>query len=221
MTEFKFNQIVGDTILSLLLSIADEKGQIFIDKTTLMPKLYRSNSETLRRLSILMNFIGNKPRKDIEDDGYDFLKNFICDSISVKSKEKIIKLFLKIEKIEGDSQGNRESLSEVLSRWEYRYEMFKFLFINRKRIDILENELPEPQLIIPDWGQDWDGKSISIVHCKCIRDVTFYDKIYPLCKKWDEILILLMGDFAKDYPDQFKEIVASSASEEDQYDVPF
>ena len=51
--------------------------------------------------------------------------------------------------------------------------------------------------------------------------VSKYVIINPLCKKWDEILILLMGDFAKDYPDQFKEIVASSASEEDQYDVPF
>jgi hypothetical protein len=82
-----------------------------------MPKLYRSNSETLRRLSILMNFIGNKPRKDIEDDGYDFLKNFICDSISVKSKEKIKKAQVKVNEAMTKEKESALRTQEVLESY--------------------------------------------------------------------------------------------------------
>ena len=192
----KFENTIGRNILSLLLSLADENGKITIDKTSYMPICHRTNENTLKKLGILMQTSGIIPSKDIDKEGYDFLQNFVSESFSEKRENKTIDFFLKYE---GDSQENRDSLSEVLSNWDSRFAMFKYLFVNRKKLDNLVDE--EPSLHV------WDENTIPLYHCKVIRDMTFHEQINPLCGNWEKLLVLLMGEYAdqKFYPYQFEE----------------
>ena len=206
----KFEDTIGRNILSLLLSLADDKGQIPIDKTTFLPLCHRSNDITLRKLGTLMHTSGIIPDEDIDKEGYDFLQNFVSESISEERKNKIIKLFLKYE---GDSQANRDSLLEVLSNWNSRFAMFKFLFVNRKKIDGLA--VDEPNFRV------WDEKVIPLYHCKVIRDIIFHEKINPLCKQLEKLLVLLMGEYAEQefYPYQFDEKSKNSGIDTKQNEI--
>lgn len=208
-----FDYTVGNTVLYLLLSLADEKGHIFIDKTTFMPSNQHSNTESLRKLDILMRFCGIIPSNEIEKDGYDFLQNFVRDSISDKRKDKLIKFFMR------DGYSNQEDIeymSEILSNLDSRIDMFKYLFASRKK-------LYDFGYVLLDADTDfrvYDEKLNPLFLCKVSRDMMFSKKIHSLSEELDKVLVLLMGDYAKQkfYPSQFEE---SSCHSTDIDDVPF
>lgn len=209
-----FDYTVGNTVLYLLLSLADEKGHISIDRTTFMPTNQHSNTESLRKLDILMRFCGIIPKNYIEKDGYDFLENFVRGSISDKRMYRLIKFFMR------DGYSNQEDIEymyEILSNLDYRIDMFKYLFVSRKKLYDFEYDLLDADTDF----RVYDENLNPLFLCKVSRDMMFSKKIQSLSEELDKVLVLLMGDYAKQkfYPSQLEE--KSSCPSADIDDVPF
>ena len=188
MNTTELSNLIGWQILQELLSIANKNGKFSIDKTTFLPKENKIwlNNYRVRRLRAMMDVCGIAPCQEVEKKGYDFLQNFVSTSFSDNRKEKVLNIILNFI---GDKPEYKIELSESLSNWKDRLEMFKYFFFNRKKI---ENLLDDGE---PDFRSE-KNFSMPLFYGRFSRDMILLKEINAICNKLDEIIVLLMGDYA-------------------------
>lgn len=186
MNTTELSKLLGWQILQELLSIANKNGKFSIDKSTYMPKENKiwKNNYGVRRLRAMMDVCGITPCQEVDKKGYDFLQNFVSSSFSENRKEKILKVFESLHEFDKDDE---QSISEGLSTMEGRFEIFKYYFFNRKKINNLHIGEPNVRNV-----ENWKIP----IFCKFAKDYLIIEKTGPICDQLDEILVLLMGDYA-------------------------
>ena len=188
MDSTELSNLIGWQILQVLLPLAHKNGKFSIDKTTFLPKENKIwlNNYRVRRLHAMMNTCEISPCQEVEKKGYDFLQNFVSTSFSDNRKEKVLNIILNFI---GDKPEYKIELSESLSNWKDRLEMFKYFFFNRKKI---ENLLDDGE---PDYRSE-KNLSMPLIYSKFTREMIILKKISIICNEMEEILVLLMGDYA-------------------------
>ena len=188
MDTTELSNLIGWQILQELLSLAHKNGKFTIDPNTFLPKENKIwiNNHRVRRLHAMMTTCGIIPCQEVEQKGYDFLQNFVSASFSDNRKEKVLNIILNFI---GDKPEYKIELSENLSNWKDLLEMFKYFFFNRKKIDNLLNDGE------PDYSSE-KNLSMPLFYSRFTRDMIILKKISSICNEMEEILVLLMGDYA-------------------------
>ena len=171
--------IIGYNIISDLVDVADFDGNIMFDENYLPDMNYYQDKECVssaKRLKVLMLACHLEHR-----EGEDFLMQFIDKVNSQEVQKKILNRISKILKKEDDRKHARRS---IMTR-KGRLVWFKSLLRFRKRIEDLSV------------FAGFDGKeTITELMPKAYNAFTFYNKILGICQEYDELMFLLLGDYA-------------------------
>ena len=171
--------IIGYNIISDLVDVADFDGNIMFDENYLPDMNYYQDKECVssaKRLKVLMRACHLEHR-----EGEDFLMQFVDKKNSQEVQKKILNRISKILKEEDNLKHVRRS---IMTR-KGRLVWFKSLLLFRKRIEDLSV------------FAGFDGKeTITELMPKAYNAFTFYKKILGICQEYDELMFLLLGDYA-------------------------
>ena len=171
--------LIGYNIISDLVDVADFDGNIMFDENYLPDMNYYQDKECVssaKRLKALLLSCHFEHRK-----GEDFLMQFIDKVNSQKGQKKLLNRISKILKEEDDLKHARRS---IMTR-KGRLVWFKSLLRFRKRIEELSVFAA------------FNGKeTITELMPKAYNALTFYKKISGICREYDDIMFLLLGDYA-------------------------
>ena len=172
-------ELVGYNIVSDLVDMADLDGNIKLDENYLPDIKYYQDKECVssaKSLKALMLACHLEHR-----EGEDCLMQFIDKKNSQKVQKKILNRISKILKDEDDLKHVRRS---IMTR-KGRLVWFKSLLLFRKRIEDLS-------VITAFNGKE----TITELMPKAYNAFTFYKKILGICQEYDDIIFLLLGDYA-------------------------
>ncbi len=171
--------IIGYNIISDLVNVADFDGNIKFDENYLPDMKYYQDKEcasSAKRLKVLMLACHLEHR-----EGEDCLIQLIDKKNSQTGQKKILNRISKILKEEDDLKHARRG---IMTR-KGRLVWFKSLLLFRKRIEDLSV------------FAGFDGKeTITELMPKAYNAFTFYKKILGICQEYDELMFLLLGDYA-------------------------
>lgn len=171
--------LIGYNIISDLVDVADFDGNIMFDENYLPDMNYYQDKECVssaKRLKALMLAYHLEHRK-----GEDFLMQFIDKVNSQKVQKKILNRISKILKDEDDLKHVRRSIMTRKGRLVWLKSLLRF----RKRIEDLSVFAA------------FNGKeTITELMPKAYNALTFYEKISGICQEYDDIMFLLLGDYA-------------------------
>ena len=171
--------LIGYNIISDLVDVADFDGNIMFDENYLPDMNYYQDKECVssaKRLKALMLAYHLEHRK-----GEDFLMQFIDKVNSQEVQKKLLNRISKTLKEEDDLKHVKRS---IMTR-KGRLAWFKSLLRFRKRIEDLSV------------FAGFDGKeTITELMPKAYNAFTFYNKILGICQEYDDIIFLLLGDYA-------------------------
>lgn len=171
--------LIGYNIISDLVDVADFDGNIMFDENYLPDMNYYQDKECVssaKRLKALMLAYHLEHRK-----GEDFLMQFIDKVNSQKVQKKILNRISKILKDEDDLKHVRRSIMTRKGRLVWLKSLLRF----RKRIEDLSVFAA------------FNGKeTITELMPKAYNALTFYEKISGICQEYDDIMLLLLGDYA-------------------------
>lgn len=172
-------EIIGYNIISDIVDVADFDGNIMFDENYLPDMKYYQDKEcasSAKRLIALMLACHLEHRK-----GEDFLMQFIDKVNSQEVQKKLLNRISKTLKEEDDLKHVRRS---IMTR-KGRLVWFKSLLRFRKRIEELSVFAA------------FNGKeTITELMPKAYNSLTFYKKISGICREYDDIMFLLLGDYA-------------------------
>lgn len=172
-------EITGYDIISDLVDLADFDGNIEIDENSLTDVNYyqeRDLGDSAKRLRALMLACHLK-----HQEGEDCLMQFIDKEISKKNQKKLLNKINKIFKEEED----REYAKKSIMTTEGRLCWFKSLLRFRKRYADLFDLAA------------FNGKeTLTELMPKAYSALTLCYKISGICQEYDDIMFLLLGDYA-------------------------
>lgn len=173
-------EIIGYDIISDLVDLADFDGNIEIDENSLPDVNYyqeRDLGDSAKRLRAIMLACHLK-----HQEGEDCLMQFIDKEISKKNQKKLLNKINKIFKEEEDREYAKKSIMtregrlcwfKSLLRFRKRYEdLFELAAFNRK-------------------------ETMTELMPKAYSAITLSNKISGICREHDDIMFLLLGDYAQ------------------------
>ena len=176
----KYRGLIGYEIISDLVKLTDFDGNIKHDENNLPDINHYQNGDmdvSAKRLKATMLSCHLKLQ-----EGEDFLMQFIDEKISQKEQEKLLK---KINKLFKDSEDQEYMRKSILTR-EGRFNWFKSLLIFRKRFEVLSDLAT------------FNGRETEAEFCpKAYSALTIYKKLSKICWEYDDIMFLLLGDYAQ------------------------
>lgn len=171
--------LIGYNVISDLVDMTDLDGNIRFDENYLPDMEFYQDKEcafSAKRLKALMLAYHLEHRK-----GEDFLMQFIDKVNSQEVQKKLLNRISKTLKEEDDLKHVRRS---IMTR-KGRLVWFKSLLRFRKRIEDLSV------------FAGFDGKeTITELMPKAYNALTFCNKILGICQEYDELMFLLLGDYA-------------------------
>ena len=173
-------EITGYDIISDLVDLADFDGNIEIDENSLPDVNYyqeRDLGDSAKRLRALMLACHLK-----HQEGEDCLMQFIDKEISKKNQKKLLNKINKIFKEEED----REYAKKSIMTTEGRLCWFKSLLRFRKRYEDLF-----------DLAAFNRKETMTKLMPKAYSAITLSNKISGICREYDDIMFLLLGDYAQ------------------------
>ena len=173
-------ETTGYDIISDLVDLADFDGNIEIDVNSLPDVNYyqeRDLGDSAKRLRALMLACHLK-----HQEGEDCLMQFIDKEISKKNQKKLLNKINKIFKEEED----REYAKKSIMTTEGRLCWFKSLLRFRKRYEDLF-----------DLAAFNRKETMRKLMPKAYSAITLSNKISGICREYDDIMFLLLGDYAQ------------------------
>lgn len=171
--------LIGYNIISDLVDVADFDGNIMFDENYLPDMNYYQDKECVssaKRIKALILACHLE-----HHEGEDCLIQFIDRKNSQTGQKKILNRISKILKEEDDLKHARRG---IMTR-KGRLVWFKSLLRFRKRIEDLS--------VLAGF----DGKeTITELMPKAYNALTFCNKILGVCQEYDELMFLLLGDYA-------------------------
>ena len=172
--------LIGCKIISDLINLADLDGNIKNDENNLPDLNYYQNKDlgdSAKRLKALILACHLEYQ-----EGEDCLMQFIDEEISQKNQKKLLNKINKIFKEEED----REYAKKSIMTTEGRLCWFKSLLRFRKRYEDLF-----------DLAAFNRKETMTELMPKAYSAITLSNKISGICREYDEILFLLLGDYAQ------------------------
>lgn len=171
--------LIGYNIVSDLVDVADFDGNIMFDENYLPDMKYYQDKECVssaKRIKALILAYHLEHRK-----GEDFLMQFIDKVNSQEVQKKLLNRISKTLKEEDDLKHVRRSIMTRKGRLVWLKSLLRF----RKRIEELS------------FFAAFNGKeTITELMPKAYNALTFYKKISGICREYDDIMFLLLGDYA-------------------------
>lgn len=177
---FDYYGLNGYEIISGLIDLVDLDGNIKFDEIYLPDMEYYQDKEcasSAKKIKALMLACHLE-----HHEGEDCLMQFIDEKISQKNEMKLLNKINKKFKNDEDQEHARKSISTR----EGRFCWFKSLLRFRKRYEDLFDL------------SAFNGKeAITELMSKAYSAITICNKISGICREYDEILFLLLGDYAQ------------------------
>ena len=171
--------LVGYNVISDLVDMADYDGNIMFDENYLPDMKYYQDKECVssaKRIKALILACHLEHRK-----GEDFLMQFIDKVNSQEVQKKLLNRISKTLKEEDDLKHVRRS---IMTR-KGRLVWFKSLLRFRKRLEDMS-----------DFAAFSGKETITELMPKGYNAFVFYKKISGISQEYDDIMFLLLGDYA-------------------------
>ncbi len=172
--------LIGYNVISDLVDMTDLDGNIRFDENYLPDMKYYQDKECVssaKRIKALILACHLE-----HHEGEDCLMQFIDEKISQKNEMKLLNKINKKFKNDEDQEHARKSISTR----EGRFWWFKSLLRFRKRYEDLF-----------DFAAFNGKETITELMPKAYSAITLSNKISGICREYDEILFLLLGDYAQ------------------------